>query len=79
MAIFKEITAEEKKFITENYKSLSVPQMAKKLKRGSTTVYGWLEGMELKPKERDTSDHPFRVSNRRLEALLIECKKNKRV
>lgn len=79
MPRIKEFSEEEKSYLTENHKSKSVPEMAKHLKRAAVTVYGFMDQLGLKPRGRDNSEHPFRVSNRRLEALLIECKKSKRV
>ena len=47
--------------------------MAKELKRASATVYQYMDTLGLVPKGREIRrDHPFKVQNRRLEAVIIE-------
>jgi hypothetical protein len=76
----KIFTEQDKVFLFENHKVMTVPNMAKELKKSATTVYDKMSELGLTPKGRVIPrEHPFRVNNRRLEALLIECKKSKRV
>jgi len=73
-----ELPDDAKEFIMANYQSMSVPDMAKKMKRGSTTVYGWMKDLQLKPKGLTiTNDHPFKKSNRNLEAFLTSCRNDR--
>lgn len=67
---------DEEKFIRENYASMSVPQMAKKMHRASSSIYPWMQMKGLQPFSPDTKphDHPFRKANRRLEAIVIDRK-----
>lgn len=58
-----------------HYKTKSVPDMAKALKRANTTIYKFMDALGLKPLGRDyttSQDHPFRVSNRKLEKMLLK-------
>lgn len=74
-----ELPDEARDFILANYQNMSVPDMAKKLKRGSTTVYGWMKELGLTPKGLViNSDHAFKKSNRKLEVFLTSCR-NKRL
>lgn len=59
------------KFLQQHYRSMSVPEMAKKLKRAAVTVYGFMAALGLPPRGRliDNS-HPFVQANHRLRATL---------
>jgi len=58
-------------YLRAHYKTQSVPEMAKELKRGNATVYGFMETLGLPPLRREIRrDHPFKVQNRKLETML---------
>ncbi len=69
----------EKDYILLKYKTTSVPEMAKQLKRGSASLYPYmkLKGYEpcktIKPR---SARHPFRVQNRKLENYHIARRSN---
>lgn len=67
---------DEEQFIRDNYASMSVPTMAKKMHRASSSIYPWMEINGLKPfsLDRRARDHPFRKANRALEATVIQRK-----
>jgi hypothetical protein len=59
-------------YLRAHYKTQTVPEMAKELKRASTTVYGFMEALGLEPKGRQIKkDHPFKRQNRKLETLFL--------
>lgn len=60
-------------YLRAHYKTQTVPEMAKELKRGAATLYGYMKELGLEPKKRqpDTTNHPFRKQNRKLEAMII--------
>lgn len=58
-------------FLRKNYRTKSVPVMAKELKRASATVYGFMQELGLEPLARKIhSNHPFKRQNRKLETML---------
>jgi transposase len=69
----------ETDYILANYKTVSVPDMAKQLGRGAAGVYAWLKTKDLQPYRPPTPprgrSHPFRVGNRKLEVMLDNYKK----
>lgn len=59
-------------YLRANYKTQSVPVMAKHLKRSNGTVYGFMEALGLEPLGREIPrSHPFRRQNRKLETLFL--------
>lgn len=65
----------DKAYILSHYKTMTVPEMAKDMKRGAVTVYAWMKDLKLEPKGRIIHrDHPFKKMNRRLEAIVIESR-----
>jgi hypothetical protein len=75
------LTPEEEKFIRDNYAKMSVPKMAKELKRASASLYPWLEKEGLTPFRQDKKphNHPFRKRNRQLEAFITYAKESRTV
>ncbi len=60
-------------YLRANFSTMSVPQMAKKLGRGSQTVYDFMELLDLEPRKRVIEKtHPFVRANRALRAVLID-------
>lgn len=59
-------------YLHANYKTMSVPAMAKILKRANATVYGYMTALKLKPKEyKPATHHPFKRQNRKLETMFL--------
>lgn len=66
------VPEKDAKYLLENHKLFTVPEMARVLKRANTTVYGFMEALGLEPKAREiTPSHPFRRQNRKLETMLL--------
>lgn len=67
------VPAQDAAYLHANHKTMSVPQMAKSLKRASVTVYDYMGLLKLKPKGRVIDKtHPFVRQNRQLRATLID-------
>lgn len=72
---YPELTPDEKKYVDENYKTMSAPAIAKALKRTGATIYAHYALHGLEPlKNTPGHAHPFRTANRRLEAVFIKRK-----
>lgn len=73
------IPEDESIFLVNNHKTQTVAELAKNLKRGTVKVNQWLAFLGLEAKKRDPQprNHPFRMQNRRLEAMIIENRQEK--
>lgn len=71
------LTDYDRVFIYSNHDKMSVPQLAKQLKRGYKSISDYMDEMGLSKKQRIIShNHPFKRANRGLEATLIHIKEN---
>lgn len=65
---------EEQEYISANHHNTAVPVMAAHLKRGAATIYAYMKEKDLpvyrEPRERWHGRHPFKVMNRKLEAVI---------
>lgn len=63
----------EQRFIKDNYQSLTLRELAKKLKRGNKTILDWMNenGLEKHNAAIKQRSHPFRVANRQMFATAI--------
>lgn len=69
-----DIQEQDAAYLRANHKEQSAYEMAKALGRGPATVYKWMKelGLKTRPRREENTNHPWRVQNRRLEAMIIE-------
>lgn len=64
------------------YKTVTVPDLAKKLKISTNRIYGFMDENNLTPFKSNPAarhhNHPFRKANRRLESVCLARKIEKR-
>lgn len=76
------LTTEEINFVEINHKSQTVPVMAKKLKKGASTIYALMKEKGWTPYRMPKTPaqcHPFRHQNRKMEKMLLRNRIENRV
>jgi len=68
------LTKTEQEYILANFKTITVPEFAKKFKRGAATIYAFMKDNNIEWYRRPYShpvNHPFRVQNRQIEQYYL--------
>jgi hypothetical protein len=72
MSTIIQVPEKDEKYLRLNHARQSVPEMAKRLKRANATVYKFMEVLGLTTCRRaNSSNHPWRKSNKKLEDIFI--------